>query len=181
DHDHASTECLRLVESVTGSTREVARQLDRWPMSPVWSADGSAVFFTAHDDGADSVYRLDVRGERLTRLATGSAFTDLCPSSDGSVVYALRSHIDRPPHIVRLDVALEREPARRARLRGAHAGPGDLPGLRTGVRRPWLGPLGRSTVHGRDRRRRRRSGAAGDRRVADRADGRLVRRLHGEL
>src|SRR5438876_5797441 len=111
DRDHASTESLRLVDSVTGSTREVARQLDRWPMPPVWSADGSAVFFTAHDDGADSVYRLDVRGERLTRLATGSAFTDLCPSSDGSVVYALRSHIDRPPHIVRLDAkAADRKP-----------------------------------------------------------------------
>jgi dipeptidyl aminopeptidase/acylaminoacyl peptidase len=103
DRDHAATEWLRLVDSATGKARDVAHKLDRWPMTPVWAADGSAVFFTAHDDGADAVYRLDLAGERLTMLAGGSAFADLCPSPDGAFVYALRSHIDRPPHVVRLD------------------------------------------------------------------------------
>jgi dipeptidyl aminopeptidase/acylaminoacyl peptidase len=103
DKDHAMTEWLRLVDAKTGKARDVTRKLDRWPTWPVWAKDGSAVFFTAHDDGADAVYRLDIAGERLTMLAAGSAFGDLCPSPDGSSLYALRAHIDRPPHIVRLD------------------------------------------------------------------------------
>jgi dipeptidyl aminopeptidase/acylaminoacyl peptidase len=103
DKDHASTEWLRLVDATSGKARDVTRKLDRWPMTPVWSADGSAVFFTAHDEGADAVYRLDLKGERLTMLTTGSAFSDLCPSPDGASIFALRSHPDRPPHVVRLD------------------------------------------------------------------------------
>ena len=101
--DEASRSWLRLVDAESGEARDVAQEVDQWPTSVVWAADGSAAFFTVHEAGADSIYRLDVDGDHVTRIACGASFTDVCPTRDGATVYAIRNGIDRPPHIVRLD------------------------------------------------------------------------------
>ena len=93
---------LMVVDLGTGNERQVARELDRWPMAPQFTPDGRAIVFTADDEGSASIYRVDLEGDTVTRLATGGAFTDICISPDGTTLYALRSHPDRPPHLVRL-------------------------------------------------------------------------------
>ncbi len=90
----------------SGDSRVVARGLDRWPMTPVWTPDGNAIVFTADDDGGVSIYRVELgreAGDAVTRLASGAAFSDIEVSPDGRTVYALRAHPDRPPHVVKLD------------------------------------------------------------------------------
>ena len=59
--------------------------------------------FTADDLGHASIYRVELGDDQVTRLATGSAFSDVCISPDGSTLYALASQPDRPPNVVRLD------------------------------------------------------------------------------
>ena len=86
----------------SGDSRVVARDLDRWPMTPVWAPDGGAILFTADDEGNVSIYRVDLAGDTVTRLAGGAAFSDVQVSPDGATVYALRAHPDRPPHVVRV-------------------------------------------------------------------------------
>ena len=87
----------------TGNSRVVARELDRWPMTPVWTPDSGSIVFTADDEGGVSIYRVDLGDDTVTRLANGAAFSDVSVSPDGAAVFALRAHLDRPPHVVRLD------------------------------------------------------------------------------
>jgi dipeptidyl aminopeptidase/acylaminoacyl peptidase len=110
----------------TGNARTVARGLDRWPMTPVWTPDGGSIVFTADDEGSVSIYRVDLGDDSVTRLASGAAFSDVSVSPDGSAVFALRAHPDRPPHVVRLDArAADREPVE---LRSPATPRGELPG-----------------------------------------------------
>jgi dipeptidyl aminopeptidase/acylaminoacyl peptidase len=97
---------LVVIDLVTGARRPIAADLDRWPNGPVWAPDSRAVFFTADDDGHVAVYRVEIGGEddgRVSRIAFEGACSDLCPSPDGTALYALRSTMASPPRIVRLD------------------------------------------------------------------------------
>jgi dipeptidyl aminopeptidase/acylaminoacyl peptidase len=101
--ERASQVSLVLIDLASGNERALAPDLDRRPGAPVWNADGSALFFTADEDGQTLPWRLDLADGRVTRLAIGASYSDLCPSPDGSSVFALRASVDRPPHVVRLD------------------------------------------------------------------------------
>ena len=120
-----------LVVAADGSDRtDVTAGFDRWPGSPVFSADGTAVFFTADDDGHHAVFRVAASGGTPVRLTGSGAFTDLCVATDGSALYALRASIDSPPVPVRLD------PDRSDQEATVLPGPGavdELPGTLTRV------------------------------------------------
>ncbi len=102
DPETAPVVRIHLLELATGAVRDLTAGLDRWPHSPAWAADSRAVFFAADDDGETRPFRVDVASGAITRLAIDGTYTDLCPTPDGTVLYALRSRIDRPPHVVRL-------------------------------------------------------------------------------
>ena len=104
--DEASRVTLVLIDLATCEQRTLAADLDRWPESPAWAADGSAVFFTADDDGHHPAYRVDLADGGVTRLTAVGALGDLCPTPDGSALFALRSTIGSPPRIVRLDAQM---------------------------------------------------------------------------
>jgi dipeptidyl aminopeptidase/acylaminoacyl peptidase len=99
----ASRVTLVLVDLATGAQRTLAPDLDRWPESPTWAPDGSALFFTADDGGRHAAFRVDLAGGRVTRLAAEGALADLCPTPDGDSLLALCSTVGSPPRIVRLD------------------------------------------------------------------------------
>ena len=113
----------------SGAARVVAGSLDRWPVSPIWTPDGAAILFTADDEGAVPIYRVDLASDAVTRLAGGAAFSDIAVSPDGGAVFALRASLDRPPHVVRLDsLAADQDPVE---VRSPATPAGELP--RTGV------------------------------------------------
>ena len=113
--DTAASAGLVVIDIATGAQRALAADLDRWPNEPVWAPDGSAIFFTADDDGHAAVFRVEIGGDddgRVSRLAFEGAYSDLCPSPDGTALFALRSTIATPPRIVRLDArAVDQVPA----------------------------------------------------------------------
>jgi dipeptidyl aminopeptidase/acylaminoacyl peptidase len=94
---------LLLVDVSDGSTRDLTAGFDRWPSAPQFSADGSAVFFLADDEGRHAVFRVPVDGGTPVRLTGEGAYSDLQVARDGSALYALRSAYDSPPVPVRLD------------------------------------------------------------------------------
>ena len=94
---------LLLVDVAEGSTRDLTAGFDRWPSAPQFSADGSAVYFLADEDGRHAVFRVPVDGGTPVRLTADGAYSDLQVARDGSALYALRSAYDSPAVPVRLD------------------------------------------------------------------------------
>jgi len=84
--------------------RRLAAGLDRWPTTPVFTADSTAVLFTADDGGRCSVFRVAFdEGATAVRLSRDGAFSDVVAAADGGAVYALRSRVAAPPEVVALD------------------------------------------------------------------------------
>ena len=102
--EEMSDNTLYLFDLATGESRDLLEGFDRWPQGPVWSHDSRQIFFTADDDGHIPVFRVGVASGEVTRLTVNGAFSDLCPASDGKVLYALRSGIAQPPHPVAVDL-----------------------------------------------------------------------------
>jgi dipeptidyl aminopeptidase/acylaminoacyl peptidase len=94
---------LLLIDVAGGSATEVAPGFDRWPSAPQFSADGSAVYFLADDDGRHAVFRVALAGGDPVRLTGDGAYSDLQVARDGSALFALRSAYDSPLLPVRLD------------------------------------------------------------------------------
>ncbi|MFN8629004.1 MAG: S9 family peptidase [Chloroflexota bacterium] len=94
---------LVLLDIATGDQREIAREADRRPEAPQWGRDASELYFEADDEGLRSAYRVDLPEGRVTRLTAAGHISDLCPTPDGSTVYALQSTVTTPPRIVRFD------------------------------------------------------------------------------
>jgi dipeptidyl aminopeptidase/acylaminoacyl peptidase len=85
-------------------TLDLLPGLEHWPTELAWAPDGSGVFITTPDHGRPPVLRADLDTGAVTRLSTDhGAYSCLCPSPDGQFLYALRSAMDSPPLVVRLD------------------------------------------------------------------------------
>ncbi len=109
--DHAHRAELLLVDLATGESRNPAPGVELEPTELHWAPDSTAVFFVADQQGRAPAFRLDLETGNLTRLSVAGAFSDLCPSPDGTTVYALRSTPLAPPGAVALDpTATDQEP-----------------------------------------------------------------------
>ena len=121
-YDRASALTVVMVQLDAASHREGASGgradpqdllpgLEHFPAELAWAPDGSGVFITTPDHGRGPVLRADPDSGAVTRLTTDhGAYSCLCPSPDGQYVYALRSAMDSPPLVVRLDAARPGEP-----------------------------------------------------------------------
>ena len=108
---------------------------DRWPSAPQFSADGTAVYFLADDDGRHAIFRVPVDGGAPVRLTGDGAYSDLQVARDGSALYALRSAYDSPPRAGPAGPGRRRCRSRRCCRSPGTVGP--LPGTAArGARRP---------------------------------------------
>jgi dipeptidyl aminopeptidase/acylaminoacyl peptidase len=107
NYDEPMDLTLWLIDLSTGEGRDLTPDLDLWPHAPVWSPAGDAVFFCADEAGKAPVFRVDVEqdgsGGKVTRLTAAGSWSHPCPSSDGTVVYALHNDHVSPPQPYRLD------------------------------------------------------------------------------
>jgi dipeptidyl aminopeptidase/acylaminoacyl peptidase len=106
---------LWLIDVATGERRDLLPDFEHWPGEPIWMPDGSAVVFVA-DEAADTpVFRVEVGGPeagKVTRLTASGVYDSLRVAPDGSAIYAMRSTMNEPPHVVALDPAATEQDAR---------------------------------------------------------------------
>jgi dipeptidyl aminopeptidase/acylaminoacyl peptidase len=100
----APDQTLWLQDLDGGEGRDLTPDLDLWPGPPVWSRDGSAIYFAADENGRAPIFRVDVETGQRTRLTSAGAHSALCAAPDGSV-YALRASYESPAEVVRIDPA----------------------------------------------------------------------------
>ncbi|MCY1144219.1 prolyl oligopeptidase family serine peptidase [Actinoplanes sp. Pm04-4] len=88
-----------------GPVEAVTAEWDRWPHSPQWTPDGTALVVAADDHGRSPLWLVDVAAGEVSRL-TGddAAYTDPRVAPDGRWVYALRNTIASAPHPVRVAI-----------------------------------------------------------------------------
>jgi dipeptidyl aminopeptidase/acylaminoacyl peptidase len=92
-----------------GDGHSVAAELgDLYPTEWVWSSDSTILYVSGDLRGRGAVVAVDpVSGAIERNLVADAAYSSLCPSPDGTSLYALRSAIDAPPRPVRIDTARE--------------------------------------------------------------------------
>lgn len=83
--------------------RELMVGFDLQPSSPVWSPDGTTIYFVADEEGRRPVFAIGLHNRAVRRLASEAAYSNLVPSPDGRRLYALRSAVDMPIEPVVLD------------------------------------------------------------------------------
>ena len=142
-YDSPPDHTLWLIDLATGTGRELTPDLPLWTESPRWSANGSAVLFTADQNGHHPVFRVDVESGEVVRLTSSGYYSDLAVARDGSALYALRAAVDCPATPVRLDPALADQSPTALPAPGAVDLPGTLTEVETtagdGARvRAWL-------------------------------------------
>ncbi|MGI9019077.1 MAG: prolyl oligopeptidase family serine peptidase [Euzebya sp.] len=103
-HDTPPRFGLVLVAIATGQITELDVPAGAIPSTPVWSPDGTRILITCDQGGRAPVFDIALSDGSITRL-TGDdgAYSDLCIAPDGLGAYAVRSAIDSPPRVVRLD------------------------------------------------------------------------------
>ena len=145
DWDTAPRRTLQVLDLATDEAREVLpADTTAWPSQPVFSPDGTFLYFLADEGGRAPVFRLDLSSGAVARLTASGSYTDLVVSPDGSALFALRSAVDSPPTPVRLDPIREDQDA--VALLGPQADipiPGTLTEVRTTAEdgtplRAWL-------------------------------------------
>lgn len=125
-HDGTTVACVRaergdtitagrrnvlVVDLASGESTILAPDFDLWPDELQWAPDGSAIFFCADQLGHRPAFRLSLKDGSATRLTAQGAFHALCPSPNGSRLFALRSSMTSPPEVVVLDATAEDQEA----------------------------------------------------------------------
>ena len=94
DYDNPPRYSLWLIDLASGEGRELVADPDLWPGAPQFSADGSAVFFTADQQGHRPVFRVDVASGDITRVTATGHYTNVQVHPDGATLFALRDAVD---------------------------------------------------------------------------------------
>jgi dipeptidyl aminopeptidase/acylaminoacyl peptidase len=101
--DEPNERWVAVVDITGGDLTPVAQDWDRWPETPIWTPDGTAVVVHADDAGRSPAWRIDVATGEVTRLTPDhGAYTDLAITPDGRWLHAGRSAMDSPVAPVRI-------------------------------------------------------------------------------
>jgi dipeptidyl aminopeptidase/acylaminoacyl peptidase len=111
---------IAIVDAATGAYALASEPFDPWPMTPVFSPDGSRAYFTADDRGEVPIFCLDLSSGAVRRMTACGGFGDLCLSPDGETIFALMSTWNHPPEIVAMEAnATDGKPRRLSRYSDA--------------------------------------------------------------
>jgi dipeptidyl aminopeptidase/acylaminoacyl peptidase len=67
------------------------------------ASTGDVVYVVVDEDGHAPIYQLPIAGGAAVRLTSTGAYSDVTPSADPTVLYAICSRIDHPPTPVQID------------------------------------------------------------------------------
>jgi len=97
---------LMLHDCAAGTNTELLPAFDASVHELHWSRDGSQLFFTVETEGTTQLFRCAVAERKPVQVTHGRhALASIQPAPDAAAVYALRTTMERPAELVRIDVA----------------------------------------------------------------------------
>ncbi len=97
---------LFLHERATGKNRELLPDFDASVHEVRWTKDSTRLFFTVETEGTTQVFTTSLAAPKATAVTKGRhALSGLQVAPDGAVAYALRTTMERPAEVVRIDTA----------------------------------------------------------------------------
>lgn len=103
DYENPPRNSLWLIDLASGEGRELVTDPDLWPAAPQFSADGSAIFFTADQRGHAPIFRVDAASGEVDRVTASGHYSSVRVHPDGTTLFALRDAVTSPPRPVRID------------------------------------------------------------------------------
>lgn len=95
---------LMLYERETGKIINLTENFDRSVEEVIWSPDGKFIYFTAEDQGYNSIYRIDVKTGEIKQITEKSYNTEISITPDGRFLVFKRESAKKPAEIYRLDL-----------------------------------------------------------------------------
>lgn len=97
---------LMLHERKTGTNRELLVDFDASAHELRWTSDSQGLFFTVETQGTTQLYRTALADGKAVAVTQGRhALSAPQVAPDGRTVYALRTTMERPAEVVRIDTA----------------------------------------------------------------------------
>ena len=91
---------LMLYERATGKIIDVSPNFDRWVDSMAWSPDSKTIYFTAENEGAAPIYKIEVTAKNPWPQELVAGFNDSpTPTSDGKMLVFDRMSVEFPNEI----------------------------------------------------------------------------------
>jgi len=91
---------LMLYERATGKITDVSPNFDRWVDSMAWAPDSKTIYFTAENEGAAPIYKIDVTAQTPWPQELVAGFNDSpTPTSDGKTLVFDRMSVEFPNEI----------------------------------------------------------------------------------
>lgn len=105
---------IAVVDPATGEGKLLTdrNMFDNWANEVRWSADGTAVFFTAQEKGETPLYRFTPSAGRFDRLIAHASLDDLSVDPSGTFALAVRRSVGEPAEVWRYDLAAGGAPRR---------------------------------------------------------------------
>ncbi|CUU07834.1 Dipeptidyl aminopeptidase/acylaminoacyl peptidase [Candidatus Kryptobacter tengchongensis] len=95
---------LMLYDRETGNIINLTENFDRSVEEVIWSPDGKFIFFTAEDQGYNSIYKIEVKTGKIEQITRKSYNTEISITPDGRFLIFKRESINKPAEIYRLDL-----------------------------------------------------------------------------
>ncbi len=95
---------LFLHDRQSGKNQELLPDFDAGAHELRWTKDSQALFFTVEVEGTTQVYTASLAGRQAVRVTNGRhALSGLQVAPDGASLFALRTSMERPAEVVRID------------------------------------------------------------------------------
>ena len=95
---------LFLHDRQSGKNAELLPDFDASAHELRWTKDSQALFFTVEVEGTTQVYTASLAGRQAQRVTNGRhALSGLQVAADGASLFALRTSMERPAEVVRID------------------------------------------------------------------------------
>jgi dipeptidyl aminopeptidase/acylaminoacyl peptidase len=99
---------MMLYNRSTGRTQNLTAEFDLDVGEIIWSPDARSLYFTSLDQGANAIFRVDIRNSKKQGILLEGSNSNIAISPEGNQLFFLRDHVNLPDEIFNWDLEEEK-------------------------------------------------------------------------